>query len=313
MFSSYDICNFSKRLSEHRKSLGYTREYVSKYTGINSDTIRKIEKGIVIPRFETLELLSNLYKINLLQLLDQYKSNTYLTYVYEMIDYHTVRNDKISLMNVIENFKLTLGSNNGQILIDRREYEQLSIYINAIEVLYGDLDNKHNISEELLIEAIRKTIPDFTLEKFSIYHYNQLELRLLYCLSSSLIYSEHYKLCIDILELILNFIDLTRTSTLTEKFIIIKALALISYSYYLMDNHEQSLYFAEKGIDFCQNNCIMDNLPLLLSRKGVALFNLKSDDYSKYLIQSVQLLQIQNNHELALVYKQIISKYGIEL
>ena len=57
----------------------------------------------------------------------------------------------------------------------------------------------------------------------------------------------------------------------------------------------------------------MHNLPLLLSRKGVALHNLKDMNFIVYLEQAVQLLRIQNNHALADIYLNVNSKYTFDI
>lgn len=53
MFSSYDLTSFSKKLKAIRKSLGFSQTEVYEKTGINSDTLRRLENGMSIPRFDT--------------------------------------------------------------------------------------------------------------------------------------------------------------------------------------------------------------------------------------------------------------------
>ena len=69
MFYSYDLSNFGIELRSIRQKNGYTQNYVKELTGVNEDTLRRIENGTVIPKYETLEILSSLYKTDLLLLL----------------------------------------------------------------------------------------------------------------------------------------------------------------------------------------------------------------------------------------------------
>lgn len=73
----YDLEAFGEELKNIRKSLGLSQSDVSKYGFINRDTLRKIENGKVIPKHETLELLSHLYKKDLNELLLKYRLNDY--------------------------------------------------------------------------------------------------------------------------------------------------------------------------------------------------------------------------------------------
>ncbi|KKC28553.1 helix-turn-helix protein [Caldanaerobacter subterraneus subsp. pacificus DSM 12653] len=65
----YDLEAFGEELKNIRKSLGLSQGDVSKHGFINRDTLRKIENGKVLPKQETLELLSHLYKKDLNELL----------------------------------------------------------------------------------------------------------------------------------------------------------------------------------------------------------------------------------------------------
>ncbi|HSN66455.1 MAG TPA: helix-turn-helix transcriptional regulator, partial [Fusibacter sp.] len=105
MLSSYDLSKFSSRLKSIRKTLGYAQLEVSESTGINSDTLRRLENGLSIPRFDTLEVLSQFYKVNLILLLDSYKISSQLSYYYDLIDYYMINNDTESITRTIQNFE----------------------------------------------------------------------------------------------------------------------------------------------------------------------------------------------------------------
>jgi len=70
LLSTYDLKAFSIRLREIRKSLGYTQENVVTGTGLSAETLRKLENGISIPRYDTIEILSMFYKTDLHLLLN---------------------------------------------------------------------------------------------------------------------------------------------------------------------------------------------------------------------------------------------------
>jgi len=311
MFSDYALNEFSDKMRKIRSELGYSRQIVSKITGINVDTIRKIENGSCIPRFETLEILAQVYKVDLIQMLNNYKENSTLTYFYESINYYVTSNDLNSLHNLYHEFKIwnNMKSNT---LINILELTQLECFFDAI---IDSLDNtqeknyKQTIFE--LIKALQITIPLFSLDNLKKFSFNALELRILYCIASFLLKNMEYTLSNDILLYLLDKVDIVVTTKINYKVMLIKLYALISYNFHMIDDHLKALEAAEIGIKICQDHNIMDSLALLLCRKGVAMKNLHIDNYSKYLEQAVILLEIQGNYELSEKYREINKRYGV--
>ena len=69
MLHNYQTEEFGHRLRDIRKGLNLTQQDVSDMSGVNLDTLRKLENGYVVPRYDTLEILSITYKIDLLEVL----------------------------------------------------------------------------------------------------------------------------------------------------------------------------------------------------------------------------------------------------
>ncbi len=185
MLSSYDLTNFSKRLKTIRKSLGYSQNEVSEKTGVNSDTLRRLENGMSVPRFDTLEVLSQFYRENLILLLDSYKTSLNLSYFYDLIDYHITNDDRNSIKETITIFEAFISTTNFQ-LVDQREINQLKIFFKGIEISYGETKDAYEESLQVLIEAIQISIPSFKLKNWNTYKFNFLELRILFTMASVL-------------------------------------------------------------------------------------------------------------------------------
>src|SRR5690606_24917653 len=94
MFVSYNLEGFGQELRRIRKNLGFSQAEVQQKVGVSVDTIRKIESGRVIPRYDTLELLSVAYKQDLLELLKNSRSNKFLMEYHDDLDYVIARYDK---------------------------------------------------------------------------------------------------------------------------------------------------------------------------------------------------------------------------
>ena len=309
MLSSYDLKTFAERLRTIRKSLGYSQNEVSDKTGINSDTLRRLENGMSIPRFETLEVLSSFYKENLILILDSYKTSNELSYFYDMIDYHITNADADSIKETIASCEKYLSRTNPQ-LIDSREIKQLMTFFEGIEISYQDNDEAYNLSMDKQIEALRISIPSFTLKNWNSCKYNSLELRILFSIASLLGILRECDKSNQIMLMILDYLDTSKYAKHLEKLLVIKTYSILSYNSHRLDQHKLALKYAELGIKFCIENSIMAELALLLCRKGIAMYHLHLEDYERYFFQGIELLKIQEKFQLAEQYEQVLHRYA---
>ena len=67
--------NFGKLLREIRNQKGVTLAHVSNSTGIAEETIRRIELDKFEPKLSTLEILSNYYRLDLIELISKRRNN----------------------------------------------------------------------------------------------------------------------------------------------------------------------------------------------------------------------------------------------
>ena len=73
----FNLISFGETLRKIRSELNLTLDDVSELSGVNSETIRRIELGKVIPKFETLEFLSPIYKHDLNAIFLKYRVDDY--------------------------------------------------------------------------------------------------------------------------------------------------------------------------------------------------------------------------------------------
>lgn len=308
MLSSYDLSKFSSRLKSIRKTLGYAQLEVSENTGINSDTLRRLENGLSIPRFDTLEVLSQFYKVNLILLLDSYKISSQLSYYYDLIDYYMINNDTDSITRTIQNFEENIVVNEFN-MVDIRDIEQLKLFFIGLKLSYQSNNEANKDSLNYLVKALQISNPLFNIENWQSYKYNFLELRILFTIASIEGYNRNCVLSNEILLMILSYLDTSKYAKHYEKVLVIKSYSIMSYNYHRLDQHDMALEYSEKGIQFCIDNSIMTYLALLLSRKGMAMYHLKMDGYQAFILQAIELLKIQKNDSLAKEYEAIALKY----
>jgi transcriptional regulator with XRE-family HTH domain len=313
MFSSYDLNEFGKSLRALRKNNRMTQKDVSAYVGINEDTLRRIENGYVIPKYETLEILSQLYKSDLLELLKKHRNNTYLSDFYERFDTLTNKNDIAGLQALSEeiNEEESIPCN---LLVSENEFNLLKILVHQ-SVLFQS--SNYDTSEEMinkLVNALVQTIPNFVIEKFDTYKYNLLEIRVLMLIGFSYKYISNIKLSNSIFIFCANYLISEPTSSMSSIHLITKLYHCISYSFHTLSNHKSALEYAIKGIEYARLYSSSYLVAHLYARKGAAEFYLDDFEYKKSLKTSVWLLEIEGSFDLANTYRDVISStYGLNI
>src|SRR5690554_5656475 len=114
---NYNLDLFGEKMKEIRINLNLTQKRISELTGIDSVTIRRIENGKVIPKLDTLELLSPIYKRDLINLLLKYRFDDYSLF--------------LDIKNRIE-FKL-----------DSADFDTLNIELKALKLLLSSTKNSY--------------------------------------------------------------------------------------------------------------------------------------------------------------------------
>ncbi|HYE12043.1 MAG TPA: helix-turn-helix transcriptional regulator, partial [Patescibacteria group bacterium] len=105
MFYSFDLVSFGTMIRNIRKKSGYSQSKVKDKTGIHEDTLRKLENGLVIPKYETIEILSALYKCDLLKVLESFRTDEYFYKYYRRMD-TIISNNEFSLIGeLISDFR----------------------------------------------------------------------------------------------------------------------------------------------------------------------------------------------------------------
>jgi transcriptional regulator with XRE-family HTH domain len=313
MFVSYNMVNFGKSIKDIRKANSMTQLEVHKKTLIHIDTLRRIENGTTVPKYETLELLSKLFHIDLLEILKSKRIDSNLYSFYNKMDDILLNNNIADLVAMKNEFSILLSTcDKLDYLIDKNEIDQLHIFIEACQLFYTESPNELEKASLLIIEGLKVSNTAFSLETIAIHNYSEFELRLLLILSTIYMDLSHYQESI----LILNFLVdiLSNRLTLSPHLIklSIKTFTNLAYCYHLDDHHQNALRYANNGIDFAINNEMFYMLHNLYGRKAIAEHNLQDNNSNNSLNKCIHLLEISNQYELADKYKSIFKdKYNM--
>lgn len=311
MFSTFDLIEFGEKVKEIRKSVGLSQRDVCSLCGINKDTLRKLENGLTIPRYDTLEILSRVYKRNILLILNQYKKSNLLFEFYDKIDYLLRKNNINEVKMIYKEFQhIKYWDIN---LINPNDIKQLNLFFQALQLSFSNEEISLESAVKFLIEALSYTNPNFDIENIKSNNYTYFELRILLLLGSIFGIQRKCQMSIEILKFVSSRLDNSKYSRTVEKELIIKSQAIISYNYHRLDDHNQALKHSEAGIDLCIKYDLLSNLPFLLFRKGIAMIILEKNNFDFYLKQSLNLLLIKEDYTLYEEYSNYLkNKYGLD-
>ena len=312
MIASIDFTSFGSKLLNLRESLGFTRKDIEYMTGLNKDTIYNIEKGLTVPKYETLEILSVCYHEDLLDLLSGYRSSSKLIAFERMLEdliYSASIDDLKIIDHEFENIKKYISLNN--VYYYNNAVEQYELFILGIK-MYNEKNYKQCCTQ--LENALKITNKNFNLKHWNHSKYSIFELRILLLFSISLSYLNETSTSNTIIKYCMETIEEISDNQINVLKFMITCLYNLSYNYHNIDRHNDALIMAQKGIDFCISNNMMYCLPHLFFRKGIALHLLKKDSFLYFLQQGINLFRITNQETLADLFIKITKdKYGIEL
>lgn len=311
MFKSLKLSQFGKHLRQIRQSSRLTQAEVAKQAGLSRDTIRRIELGEVVVRFDTLVLLSEIYKRDLLDDLRHFSDSTVLFTYYHRLDELIATNDINTLKQLKEDFIAFSRKYETDYPIIIQTTKQFELFLEAITQL---ISGEYEGSIETLNEAMLITNPSYSLDHLLASKFSLFEQRILVVLAQAISRLKDYKKSNKILHFLYTRLIKVSGSSLNEKQLIIKILGNLADNYHRIENDKKVVQVAQQGIDYCNENHLTYGLSIFLYRLGIAKYHLKEPDYLTPLRQSIIILQVQGMNELADYYLRISKeRYRIDI
>lgn len=301
----YDLKKFGSEIRNSRNKLGLTQNDVSNLSTIHVDTIRKIENGKVLPTHETLDLLSSVLKEDLNKLILNYR-------LYDSFSFYEIKNNLESKIDRNEYETLHIELEELQNILNNTSHPYIKNEIQQLILLTESiiLDKKYNNpyeSLDKLIEAMKITTPNFTLNSYTSFVYNSTELRILMNIGMIIHKLESTKKSLEILEFCIKLAD--PNSKLYPKICY-----NLAYTYHRLDFHEKALKYSNIGIKHCINNRNYSGLNLLYFRKGIAEYLLGYDNYISSLKKAISFSEILNQYDVKnLIINNCKRIYNIEI
>jgi len=285
----FNLISFGETLRKIRSELNLTLDDVSELSGVNSETIRRIELGKVIPKFETLEFLSPIYKHDLNAIFLKYRVDDYY-YFYKIKN----RLERKFDGDEFDTLYIELEELNTCIKYIKSSFykeliEQLILLTHAIILYKKNNDNEKSLNK--LIEAIKITTSNFSLENYNLFIYSSMEIRILMNIAFVLNRLKHKDKYKEIMEFCISSVD-------PNDEIYPKLCHNLAGVYRRNGNFENALKFSNIGIDACQKTENFNGLSILYYGKGIAEYKLNKIGYKKSLEISIILCEAFGQEEL---------------
>ena len=289
----YNLFLFGERLKSIREKLGLTQKQVVDMAFIDERTLRRMELGKVIPKLETLDALSVIYKTDLVSDIIESRITDYSMLL------QTQRNIDLKLINEemsnFENeFKLI------DKLLENIENEYYKILITQFKFfLYGIRyykNKEYQNAIDMYINAIKQTLNDFSLDNYKEYSFSLMEIRILMNIALVEDKCEQDEKYEEILKFCINQCD-------ENNEIYPRICHNLAGVYRKKEEYSRALFYDNKGIEICKKNMFADTLAVLYYGKAFVEYRLEKTEYKKSLDLSLQLCKIFEQIELM---KQII-------
>ena len=289
----YNLFLFGKRLKDIREKLGLTQKQVVDMALIDERTLRRMERGKVIPKLETLEALSVIYKTDLVSAIIESRITDYSMLL------QTQRNIDLKLINEeMSNFDNELKLIDK--LLENIENEYYKILITQFKFfLYGIRyykNKEYQNAIDMYINAIKQTLNDFLLDNYKEYSFSLMEIRILMNIALVEDKCEQDEKYEEILKFCINQCD-------ENNEIYPRICHNLAGVYRKKEEYSRALFYDNKGIEICKKNMFADTLAVLYYGKAFVEYRLEKTEYKKSLDLSLQLCKIFEQIELM---KQII-------
>ncbi|WP_350344569.1 helix-turn-helix transcriptional regulator [Proteinivorax tanatarense] len=294
----YSLTTFGGKLRSLRKKRFLTQLDVFKATGVNVETLRRIEQGKVVPKIETLEHLSPVLKKDVLLLFFKHRYQDHSLLQEKITDLErTLDNSDFSKLELkVEKINKMLP------MIKNKYYKKLiqQQLLFAKGIIRYKKENEPSKALDMLIKAIKMTTPKFQLDNFQSYVYSSTEVRILMNIGMIVNSLGRNKEYLNILEFSIKTVK--DTDELYPKICHNLAGAYIRKGHYI-----NGLKYSNLGVDWCKNNRFYAGLNLLYYSKGVCQFYLKDESYKSSVELAICLCEAYGQDKLK---KLMLSNYN---
>lgn len=302
----YDLKGFGNELKKLRLSLTLKQSDVTKLTGVNEDTLRRLENGLSIPKIETLDNLSFVYKINLMILFDNYKQTPLhliekslkeITPLIRKLDYAGIREIHRDLLS---RFSKDIGKN--WISIDKK-FNQYFEYLSSLSNLHHSFNDKSRNDLAKLFSVLNLSLDKINKEDSSI-HLDIMEIRIFVLLSIIYRYQDNFEVSERLLRIALR--ELSNKHKDNHDFIYFNILITsnLMTTYHRMDKHEEINNQFKQFTLVLEEQIGVKNIASLFIRVGINNHLIQESNDTSFLKVALTILENANYEDVADRYRK---------
>ncbi|MGB9809223.1 MAG: transcriptional regulator, partial [Caldanaerobacter sp.] len=182
------------------------------------------------------------------------------------------------------------------------------LLLTAESVFEKTINENYEKAMEKLQKAMEITIPNFSLSNYTNFIYSDMEIRILMNMALIIKKTEGVQKSLEMLLFCLENLSPEEWETK------IKIYYNISYNYHILSLAEESLHYANLGIETCVKNNTLSGLGLLYFRKAISEYNLGREEYKDSLSKSIHFLEITGQEKLIKTIMESCRKfYNLEI
>lgn len=302
MLSSYDMTAFGAYLKNLRKNMRFTQDEIIKRTNVSIDTLRRIEQGKVVPKYETIESLSIVYKEDLTSIFRMFSRSRSLFCLYQKIDEILIDYDSSKFCQIEDALGNLIEENIQFEVVNQEEIDQLKLFIEGSKLFWN---NDFESAKNVLLRAIRLTNQSYKIEDTKTHKMNMMEARIALLIALSISELGDSSKGIPIMKEILKLFVSNGNLRIEEVHLKTKLYFNISYKYYKVKDYKKSLHYADEGIKFCRSKQSMYCLYMLYYRRAIAKYSVGNKGYKNDLSSCYRVLELLGRTDLIKSIKEI--------
>ncbi|MGV8146097.1 MAG: helix-turn-helix domain-containing protein [Alkaliphilus sp.] len=277
----------------NKRKYPLTQKDLFELSGVSISALTRIELGQVLPKHDTLDLLTDFLRVDLNKLLLEYRIDKYeslkkieesILRKTEIIDYNGLSDE----MNLLR--ELITSNMSGYYNI---RCNQLLLYVESMISEPSARDFARRIKN--LTMALNLSIHNFTIVNYELYKYGDLDLLLLMNIGLAKRHTDGNKKSLETLKFCYDFFN---KNILSSDFLLYEKLCYnLSYAYHRMKQYEDALQYSCSGVDYCNKHRKYHTIGLLYARKGNAEHLLNNDNSIASLLKAKRFLEMTGHHK----------------
>ncbi|MFM1525446.1 MULTISPECIES: helix-turn-helix domain-containing protein [Helcococcus] len=289
-------CNLGDKLKEIRKSKNLSIESFAYKLNISPRQYSRIESNQSTPSLESLQKFSEILKIDLFKIYKELNDNDILEYLnlrnslFVILDNREMDKLEEFLYNIESKYQHCMNTRN-QILI-----EQIYLFAKGTLFLYNR--NFHK-SLEILNNSLKITIPNFKIKNFKTFEYNDIEYRILFCISFNYEYMNMQKIYLDIIKFMEE--NISEDNILYIQFIYNKYVSIYKNRQFEIVINELSKIISKLEKENKHKN--LDRLYFLI---GLSKKEINDTDYKNYIKKSIKIATLFKQQQLIDLYEYFL-------